>query len=546
MLTWLHLFTFAHAFLESSAFFVPLALVQQFDVSPKISYLVAAAFALRMTSAIWIWIIDSRPTMHGPLMACLSLTSTAALITIFFIPQSNILVWISLLFIIYHATYQPLSVILDSLIIKVLGDYRMLLFAAQRQWGLMIAPLMLLIGLVHWIYPQPLLFILVGYVTLGSLGFACIGFACTNPEAVDPSELANVNELAPFFLKNALQPTDTRTSAGPNSSIYNPLYQPYSLFGEQLSHISEEDASLLQRMASPQSLMRNPSISSHYSYGSTLSQPNLQQQQQQQQNGLFPENAYLNTNPSNNGQSIEMSFTVLPVSSLDLALIPNPCPEDPMGVLVMLRHPEDYFPYNYLTNLPLQWRIQSVLLSMLLLGIASGMLGSLLPIYLYRGLGMPLWLVCVGASVQVMCVFVVYTTIGWWIRNCSPMLLSSCVHGFFISSALCYTMLIPHSPVSWGASVFLQGIQALCLHLAWCVATSRLNAFAWIDQQRMMERGKASALYSSIGPAVGALIAGCIVGDDTTWRIGFVNLFHTTVPFVALSFVVSWGWTMEE
>ncbi|KAI9023056.1 hypothetical protein CLU79DRAFT_750121 [Phycomyces nitens] len=539
MLTWLHLFTLGHAFLESSVFFVPLALVQQFDMSPKIAYLVAAAFAVRMSSPIWIWFIDGRPAMHGPLLAILSLISLGALVSIIFIPQIS-LVWVSLLFIVYHAAYQPLGVILDSLIIKVLGDYRMLLFAAQRQWGLLISPLMLSVGLVYWIYPlPPLLFILAGFVAIGSLGFACIGLVCTNPEPVDPSELANVNELAPFFLKNALQPTDTRTSAGPNSSIYNPLYQPYSLFGEQLSHISEEDASLLQRMASPQSIMRNPSISSHYSYGSTLSQSNPPA-------GAFPENSYLNTNPSNPGQNVEVSFTVLPVSSLDLALIPNPSPEDPMGVLVMLRHPEDYFSYNYLTNLPSQWRIQSVLLSLFLLGIVSGMINCLLPIYVWRGLGGPVWLVCVGASVQVMCMFFGYTTIRWWIHNCSPMLLSSGLHGIFIASALCYPMLVPHSTVSLTASVFLQGTQALCLHLAWCMATNRLNAFAWIDQQRMMERGKASALYGCIGPALGALIAGYIVGDDMTWRVGFVHLFHTTVPFAALSFVISWGWTMED
>ncbi|KAI7871896.1 hypothetical protein BDF14DRAFT_1760271 [Spinellus fusiger] len=537
MLTWLRLFVATHGLLEYTAYFIPLGLVQLFDLSPKFSYLVSATFALRMTSSVWVLFLDSRPALYGPLLGGLSLTSAACWIIILCIPTTSHIAWIALFFTVYSASLQPLTVLVDSVILKVLGDYRMLLFATYRQWSVITAPLLTLVGFVHWLtYPQPLLVLLTLWTAIITLIFTCICWCWVTTEPMDPNELNTTSESAPYFLKNAPQLSDTRISAGP-TSLQNPLYKPYSLFGEELSHISEEDASLLQRMNSTHSLMQNPSRTSHYSYDSTVLSG---------YHGTFSESNYFSSAIlSPNAQSRETPFITVPVSSLDLALLILPYPQDPMAVLLLLPPSEEYRPCHHDSSLFL-WKVRSLFMCMGLMGGVSGMLNSLLVVYLVLGLGMPIWLAGIAISVQAISVSIGHSTARWCIRRYSLFMLSGSLHGLLIGCAIGYGLLLPNHTVSWVASIFLQGLQALCLHLIWCIAIYRMNALVWVDHQRIIGRGTMSIFYSSLGPCLGALLVGIVVNDDPTWRLNFLSIFHGIVPITILSFVISWGWIAED
>jgi MFS family permease len=62
----------------------------------------------------------------------------------------------------------------------------------------------------------------------------------------------------------------------------------------------------------------------------------------------------------------------------------------------------------------------------------------------------------------------------------------------------------------------------------------------------MKHRSKISALYSSIGPAIGALLAGFILQSNTSNMEDYALVYKICVALFSLSFVVSWGWTSDD
>ena len=66
----------------------------------------------------------------------------------------------------------------------------------------------------------------------------------------------------------------------------------------------------------------------------------------------------------------------------------------------------------------------------------------------------------------------------------------------------------------------------------------------WSQYDRMKHRSKISALYSSIGPAIGALLAGYIMQPSDT--DDYALIYKICVGLFSFSFVVSWGWTSDD
>lgn len=66
----------------------------------------------------------------------------------------------------------------------------------------------------------------------------------------------------------------------------------------------------------------------------------------------------------------------------------------------------------------------------------------------------------------------------------------------------------------------------------------------WSQYDRMKHRSNISALYSSIGPAIGALLAGYILQTGNGEDYAFI--YKVCVVLFSLSFVVSWGWTSDD
>jgi chromate transport protein ChrA len=85
--------------------------------------------------------------------------------------------------------------------------------------------------------------------------------------------------------------------------------------------------------------------------------------------------------------------------------------------------------------------------------------------------------------------------------------------------------------------------------LIWLSGADQVNLIMWSQYDRMKHRSKISALYSSIGPAIGTLIVGYILqssSSSTTNMEDYALIYKICVALFSLSFVVSWGWTSDD
>lgn len=88
--------------------------------------------------------------------------------------------------------------------------------------------------------------------------------------------------------------------------------------------------------------------------------------------------------------------------------------------------------------------------------------------------------------------------------------------------------------------------------MIWLSGADQVNLIMWSQYDRMKYRSKISALYSSIGPAIGVLVAGFILQSTNTASNSmngmedYALIFKVSVALFSLSFVVSWGWTSDD
>lgn len=208
--------------------------------------------------------------------------------------------------------------------------------------------------------------ILISTWVVGMLLLLLIALLFTTVEPANASQLNISDEQAPLLLKNALHLT-----ADQNSNLF-PSYRPYSIFGEQLSHISEEeDSSQLDRMFTNETSLRHVD-----SYDSTPSYYSHYQSEEE------------NNNPMS-------SMTLIPIVPANaLALLPLPTPTDPLVAFFPWMRPDQdnlqddlmagpYYCYNQ--NNALRkingWKTNTLSLTLFLLGVSYTLLNTFLFIY---------------------------------------------------------------------------------------------------------------------------------------------------------------------
>lgn len=68
------------------------------------------------------------------------------------------------------------------------------------------------------------------------------------------------------------------------------------------------------------------------------------------------------------------------------------------------------------------------------------------------------------------------------------------------------------------------------------------------QHQRMILRGRMSALFNSIGPAIGAILAGYLVDlyQQTSYMTfpGFLLVYKCSIVVLAISLLLSRGWSL--
>lgn len=146
-------------------------------------------------------------------------------------------------------------------------------------------------------------------------------------------------------------------------------------------------------------------------------------------------------------------------------------------------------------------------------------------------------------------------------------LITTSVHIILILCAILYPCLKPDSATTHVSLLVLQALQgkpykqttffesrshvsfiiiAIGFQLIWLSGADQVNLIMWSQYDRMKHRSTISALYSSIGPAIGALIAGYILQSNTSDMEDYALIYKICVALFSLSFVISWGWTSDD
>lgn len=140
MLYWPRLLITAYAITSTLEPFIPLYLINQLQLTAlQVSFLVAIVYVLRLFSGTWTAIVDNRSHLYGVAIATLTTLSSFAFVTLLSLSPSNfndeetnktVGFWILLIVctVLNGLFYQPLGSLIDSAIIKTLGDYRVLFY----------------------------------------------------------------------------------------------------------------------------------------------------------------------------------------------------------------------------------------------------------------------------------------------------------------------------------------------------------------------------------------------------------------------------------
>ncbi|KAI9263735.1 hypothetical protein BY458DRAFT_534337 [Sporodiniella umbellata] len=354
---------------------------------------------------------------------------------------------------------------------------------------------------------------------------------------------ANINELkisddqAPLLLKSAA------VSGADQSSIFNTPYKPYSIFGEQLSRITEEDASALDLVLTTENSLRQM-----YSYGSNVSSFYSRRI-------LANEGLEYYRSQSTEREDIEEQQRTVHVYAL--SLLPLPTVIDPL--VALLSSPEDeaadeeLFPRPMYNDQPLanplllkskSRRLQTLACTTLLLGVTKALLNTFLFVYIYHVLQIPLFDISFLIMAQIASESVVHFFIEkWFIHKLNLKFITISMHIALIFCSTTYLFLETGSLTTRSVLIFLQILQGIALQTIWSSVMDNIHRVVWSQYERMKERSKASALFSSCGPAIGTVIAGIVLNRGLE---NYHFLFKACVVFSISSFFVSLGWVTSD
>lgn len=559
MIYWPKLLITAYAITNTLEPFIPLYLINQLQLNAlQVSIVVAIICFLRLFSGIYTAVVDTRPHLYGSVIAILVTFSSVSFMMLLSLSNPFVFnkindswIWtlVILCTILNGLFYQPLGSLIDSAIIKTLGDFRVLFYGAYVRWSK--STTIIMTALIGWLVSiaaatnnddSSLEVILLSTWVVGMVLLLLIALLFTTVEPANASQLNISDEQAPLLLKNALHLT-----ADQNSNLF-PSYRPYSIFGEQLSHISEEeDSSQLDRMFTNETSLRHvdsfdSGTPSYYSYS--------------QQYATFDE--------ENNNQM--SSMTLIPtVPANALALLPLPTPTDPLVAFFPWMRPDQdnlqddlmaggpyYYQYNQnnaLLSKVNSWKTNTLSLTLFILGVSYTLLNTFLFIYVNTMLEVSLSfisaLIIIHAAAEMTVSFIIEK---WFIHRLNLTLITTSVHIILILCAILYPCLKLDSTTTTHVSlVVLQMFQAIAFQTIWLSGADQVNLIMWSQYDRMKHRSKISALYSSIGPAIGALLAGYILQSNTTTTMeDYAFIYKICVALFSFSFVVSWGWTSDN
>lgn len=128
MLYWTRLLIIAYSTTKSVEAFIPFYLYDKLKLNTmSISIFVASIYLLRSISAVWSITANSRTHLYGKIITLLTVLSSIPFIIILTLENQSYVV-LAICCLLDGLFYQPLDILIHTVIIKVLGDYRTIFY----------------------------------------------------------------------------------------------------------------------------------------------------------------------------------------------------------------------------------------------------------------------------------------------------------------------------------------------------------------------------------------------------------------------------------
>ncbi|KAI9251611.1 hypothetical protein BY458DRAFT_444222 [Sporodiniella umbellata] len=359
---------------------------------------------------------------------------------------------------------------------------------------------------------------------------------------VQPATLEQLNidkDQAPLLLK------DARILTADQAGVFTPTYKPYSIFGEQLSHISEEDSQLDRMITNGDSLRQ---VTSYDSYAPSFYSRNTT---------ANSELHHYYSRYTEEQQTIDESQNNTMVHVYALALLPSPTTTDPLVALLSKEEdeeidedlfPKNYYYYNQQNNTQIlnsnSWKISTLNITFLLMGTTKALLNTFLFVYLHSTFAISILNISVLIAVHTTSEMLTHYAIEkWYTHKINLVFASTLSHISLVLCFIIYPALKPDGVSACVILVALQAVQASAFQLIWSSGIDQVQTVINNQYERMKERARASLLFSSLGPAIGSILAGLLLNNNPN---DYMVLFKISVAVSSLSFIVSWGWTSTE
>ncbi|KAG1450481.1 hypothetical protein G6F55_009662 [Rhizopus delemar] len=407
---------------------------------------------------IWIRLIDRHPHLHGVLTGLLTAIGTLGILlvlsipplwTVFILPAAIVSCVLDGLF------FQPIEVVIDSAIVKILGEYK-ILYGHERKWGKYTSALMTL-AIAYFLKDDHDFDTLIVILLVGSVALFLLSLS-TNVQSADPTLLLGrqVQQQQPLL----------------NSEI---VYRPYHLFGEHLSHISEEDASMLQRMTTTHSKLIDTTSSITDEY-----------------------------------------------PSFELARLPYP----PISCFIVSL---SFFYYTEQEEEEEEKRKEKgILYCLFFLGIVFGMTQPFMYLVLYDTFKVSMPIIGLVGFMSIMSPLLadhLFTHLQCWIKMTTVLSFLG-----LLLSCLAFMFLIPDTISTQIIVVLLQLCQGLSFQLIWLSAIHQVNTMLFTDDKRMVLKGSMSMAYNYLGFAMGMMASSYLLSNQV-----YTSIYQYSIPFTLAS-----------
>ncbi|OAD76118.1 hypothetical protein PHYBLDRAFT_88121, partial [Phycomyces blakesleeanus NRRL 1555(-)] len=446
--------------------------------------LAIAPFVQSVACPVWTILADKKPSWHGPLMAILiaiGVTKTDE--------SSTGLIFAAVLALIFAFFGQPVSALVDSAVLKILGEHKVL-YGSQRLWGsISNGANILLVGLLISTMGINVAFYVFGVSVVCFIIIALFTrFGGGNDSTLD-STLSQINEESPL-LKD--QPRTTNYAIPPEQVEQNHTPVQNSFFSA-LSQVPTDHSRPEQH---PSNYAFGPNLSRHDSVGSHTN------------------TIYLEDGDRNMDQMMRVTTSM---AAQDVQTEANE----------LLLH-TDGMPSLGKSTLTSP-RVWTFLVTTLLFGIAYAMIAQFLFLYLRNNLGMESaligWTGPIGGVAEVSTFYISKQLFD----NFSVTSLISFAHIVLILRNFVYTWLSPNQFSSTVIALSMQLVSGLAYAMIWSTSVSEVDTFFPADQ-RAMAQGILAALFSGLGYGLG-----CIIGGMVYDQYGVTALFEVSAAIAAFS-----------